>query len=207
MTSTDQAAIRSVLTAVEAAMRVGDADAIVARYAPDAVVPRHLLPAQAGRPVADRARAHLDAVPHGRPARPGPTRAHPGGLGGRGPRWANRTIVVGVTEIPLTEVSAWAPAACTLPTAERPLRQAEFDELFSTAVRSVDRDEPGRVRLELDPDPAVAGRAAELAARETGCCAFFTFAVRIGAGRTVLEVSTEDTYADALAERAAGLVR
>lgn len=29
------------------------------------------------------------------------------------------------------------PAACTLPTAERPLRLAEFEELFATAVRGV----------------------------------------------------------------------
>lgn len=109
-----------------------------------------------------------------------------------------------MTEIPLS----WAPAACTLPTAERPLRQAEFDRLLAGSVRSVDRAEPGRLRLELDPDPAVAGRAAELAARETGCCAFFTFTVRIGAGRTVLDVSTEDSHAGvlaALADRAAAL--
>jgi hypothetical protein len=30
------------------------------------------------------------------------------------------------------------PDACTLPTAEQPLRLAEFDELFATAVRRVD---------------------------------------------------------------------
>jgi hypothetical protein len=28
----------------------------------------------------------------------------------------------------------WAPDACTLPTAERPLRVAEFDDLFTFVV-------------------------------------------------------------------------
>ena len=35
----------------------------------------------------------------------------------------------------------WAPEACSLPTAERPLRVAEFDELF-TAVLRFDRPQP-----------------------------------------------------------------
>ena len=30
----------------------------------------------------------------------------------------------------------WAPDACTLPTAERPLRVAEFDDLFTFVVRA-----------------------------------------------------------------------
>ena len=34
---------------------------------------------------------------------------------------------------------AWVPEACTLPTVEQPLRVAEFDELFATAVRPVER--------------------------------------------------------------------
>ena len=37
----------------------------------------------------------------------------------------------------------WAPDACTLPTVERPLRVAEFDDLF-TAVRRSERPQPTR---------------------------------------------------------------
>jgi hypothetical protein len=69
----------------------------------------------------------------------------------------------------------WAPAACTLPTAERPLREAEFDELFATAVRDVRRPDRTRLVLDLEPRPEIAARAADLAVRETGCCSFFTF--------------------------------
>ena len=41
--------------------------------------------------------------------------------------------------------------ACTLPTAERPLRLAEFDELFATAVRRVER-RGDEVRIHLVGD-------------------------------------------------------
>ena len=45
---------------------------------------------------------------------------------------------------------AWVPAdACTLPTAEQPLRVAEFDGLFATALRGMERGEPGWLRLNL----------------------------------------------------------
>ena len=33
----------------------------------------------------------------------------------------------------------WTPATCTLPTAEQPLRVAEFDDLFRECVIAVDR--------------------------------------------------------------------
>jgi len=32
---------------------------------------------------------------------------------------------------------AWVPAACTLPTAEQPLRPAEFDALFTSAATAL----------------------------------------------------------------------
>ena len=40
----------------------------------------------------------------------------------------------------------WAPDACTLPTTERPLRVAEFDDLFASVLRS---ERPEDTRLEL----------------------------------------------------------
>jgi hypothetical protein len=69
--------------------------------------------------------------------------------------------------------TAWVPDACTLPTVEQPLRVAEFDQLFATALRSRERISRTSLRLVLDP-PAEA-TARELCARESECCSFFTF--------------------------------
>ncbi|MGI5203624.1 hypothetical protein ACQEU6_18870 [Spirillospora sp. CA-108201] len=102
----------------------------------------------------------------------------------------------------------WAPRACTLPTAERPLREAEFDALFAEAVTAVRPAGAGRVRMELRPRPRAAARAAELAARETGCCSFFAFTLTATGGALALEISTDDRHTevlDALAARAARL--
>lgn len=101
----------------------------------------------------------------------------------------------------------WVPRACTLPTAEQPLRVAEFDEMFSQAVRSAERVTPSVLRLGLDPVPAVAGRIAELAAAETGCCSFFTFTLTAASDRLTLEVTVPPAHSgvlDALAARAPG---
>ncbi|MGP4028734.1 hypothetical protein [Actinomadura sp. 3N407] len=104
--------------------------------------------------------------------------------------------------------AGWAPRACTLPTAERPLREAEFDALFGEAVTEVRRAGPGRVELVLRSEPDVAARAAGLAVRETGCCSFFTFALTAAGGALTLEVSVAGPHVevlDALAARAAEL--
>ena len=79
----------------------------------------------------------------------------------------------------------WIPAeACTLPTAERPLRAAEFAELFAVFLRGADRVSPTRLRLTLAAEAEAGAR--DLAARETGCCSFFTFGFGPGADGTVL---------------------
>jgi hypothetical protein len=99
----------------------------------------------------------------------------------------------------------WAPSACTLPTAEQPLRVAEFDALFADALQAVVRPEPTRLRLELVFSPGNAARAAELAARENGCCSFFTFTLTVADGSLALEVAVPAEHVevlDALAERA-----
>jgi hypothetical protein len=73
---------------------------------------------------------------------------------------------------------SWAASdACTLPTAERPLRVAEFDALFADHVVTVGRDAPTQVTLLLHGDRDLEGRVRDLAARETDCCSFFTFTV------------------------------
>ena len=66
----------------------------------------------------------------------------------------------------------WAPDLCTLPTAQRPLRVAEFDDLF-TAARRWQR--PAPTRLDLVLPSAVESAARDLARRERECCSFFTF--------------------------------
>jgi hypothetical protein len=66
----------------------------------------------------------------------------------------------------------WAPEACTLPTAERPLRIAEFDDLFTFAVRVQRHD---RQRLDIVLRRIAEEVARDLARRESECCSFFTF--------------------------------
>lgn len=100
----------------------------------------------------------------------------------------------------------WVPDACTLPTADRPLRMAEFDALFADAARGVRRMSPEVLRFELAPDPDVAAGAAELAARETSCCSFFTFTLTADGAGLRLDVAvpaTRTEVLDALAERVA----
>ena len=66
----------------------------------------------------------------------------------------------------------WAPDACTLPTTDRPLRIAEFDDLFTFVVRA-DRRAP--TLLDLVLRRIVEAHARDLARRESECCSFFTF--------------------------------
>lgn len=93
---------------------------------------------------------------------------------------------------------SWVPQACTLPTAELPLRVTEFDGLFADAVRGIERTGPTRLRLELQASPTVAGRAAALAAAETECCSFFTFTLTATGGALALEASVPEAHAGVL---------
>lgn len=67
-----------------------------------------------------------------------------------------------------------ATDACTLPTAERPLRRAEFDALFASSTGTVVRGDL-EVRIHLTGDSGLFESARDLAERETACCSFFTF--------------------------------
>jgi hypothetical protein len=103
-----------------------------------------------------------------------------------------------------TNDEVWVPDACSLPTAERPLRLAEFDDLFATAVRSQQRLSATRLRWRLDP--AAEPTARDLTDRESGCCSFFTFTVSPVGGAVQLDVEVPAAHVDvldALAERAA----
>jgi thioredoxin len=88
---------------------------------------------------------------------------------------------------------AWVPAdACTLPTADRPSRLAEFEGLFAS-LRGLRRKEPGWLRLRLDDGEGIEARARDLTARESECCSFFDFAVRRGDGEVVVDVRVPDS--------------
>jgi hypothetical protein len=99
---------------------------------------------------------------------------------------------------------AWVPDACTLPTVERPLRLAEFDGLFATALRGQTRLSPTTLRWRLDS--AAETTARDLTARESSCCSFFSFAF-VPNGETLdLDVQVPVAHVDvldALADRAA----
>lgn len=97
----------------------------------------------------------------------------------------------------------WVPEACTLPTAERPLRRAEFDSLFANDVVGLVHESAQRVRLELRADPEVAARAADLSVKETGCCSFFAFDLSIADGHVTLTISAPEPHASVIAALAA----
>ena len=94
----------------------------------------------------------------------------------------------------------WAPVeACTLPTAERPLRLAEFDDLFATALQSIQRADATHVRLLLTGDRALADRTQRLADAERSCCSFFTFGVSTPEpGLVAFDIEVPATYAEVL---------
>lgn len=95
--------------------------------------------------------------------------------------------------------------SCTLPSEQQPLRIAEFEALFSDAVRNVVRVSPTRLRLYLDA--CAETRARELAARENQCCSFFLFEFDSTAtGFVLMDIAVSPKEAgvlDALAARAA----
>lgn len=76
----------------------------------------------------------------------------------------------------------WVPVhACTLPAIDQPTRVAEFDELFATSLREVQRagGVDTRVRLVLAGDEALPTRVQRLVDAENSCCSFFTFTLTL----------------------------
>lgn len=108
-----------------------------------------------------------------------------------------RLTVVGMEPLLTTD-------ACTMPTAERPLRLAEFDALFVTAVRHVERD-GATVRMRLTGRSGLVEKVRDLTFRETACCSFFVFTLTGDDDDLTLEVSVppaRQEILDALADRA-----
>ena len=105
-----------------------------------------------------------------------------------------------------TPDAAWAPVdACTLPTPERPLREAEFDALFAAHLQSCERPEPTSLRLNLDGGAGVEAATRKLVARESSCCSFFDFDLVRAGDLLVLDVrvpAARVEVLDGLARRA-----
>lgn len=89
----------------------------------------------------------------------------------------------------------WAPDACTLPTAERPLRVAEFDDLFTAELRSR-RAQPTRLDVVLPRAVEAIGR--DLARRESECCSFFTFEFESLGDDVVMHIAVPPEHVEVL---------
>ncbi|MEV6632662.1 hypothetical protein AB0M54_18120 [Actinoplanes sp. NPDC051470] len=94
------------------------------------------------------------------------------------------------------------PDACTLPTAEQPVRLAEFDTLFSTAVRTVEHLTATHARMRLTGPADLAATVRDLTTRESQCCSFFRFTVTPVPDEVVLDIEVPSRYADVLASLA-----
>jgi hypothetical protein len=91
---------------------------------------------------------------------------------------------------------ARAPEACTLPTFGRPLRLAEFDQLFADSLRGQVRTSATQLRWTLSPDSEA--RARDLTARESECCSFFTFTVTLTRDALAVDVRVPPAQVDVL---------
>lgn len=92
-----------------------------------------------------------------------------------------------------------------MPTAERPLRAAEFDRLFAETLVRQERVSATALRLWLSGGAEVTSRARELAAREMQCCSFFEFVVSGDGAGTVVDIvvpAAQVAALDALGARA-----
>ncbi|WP_237171085.1 hypothetical protein, partial [Mycobacteroides abscessus] len=109
---------------------------------------------------------------------------------------------VNLTDPAIEDGSDWVPQSCSLPSAERPLRVAEFDRLFGeSAVRST---RVTTTRLDVELDAAAQHRARDLAARESECCSYFTFTFETVGPNVVMRIEvppSQSAVLDALAGR------
>ncbi|WP_433003358.1 hypothetical protein [Kribbella sp. CA-294648] len=98
----------------------------------------------------------------------------------------------------------WVPESCTLPTAEQPIRVAEFDDLFTASVRGAQRVDRTTLRLTVAADAEAQAR--DLAGRESSCCSFFGFDFAPAGEAVTMTVTVPAAHVavlDAFAARAA----
>jgi DNA-binding transcriptional MerR regulator len=96
-----------------------------------------------------------------------------------------KPVVVGASELPLAP-ERLVGAACTLNGDQLRERLAEWRGLRDRAARI--EPHPGGARLTLDPGEPVTP-IADLVARESECCAFYTFTLRIDGPTRELDVT------------------
>jgi DNA-binding transcriptional MerR regulator len=91
------------------------------------------------------------------------------------------------TARPVDTPSDWTTAAvaCTLTGTEQPARLEQWRELLVEAVRTPTTE---GMSMMFPPDPELAGRLAELAAREQQSCSFLGFHLTLSVDALVLEV-------------------
>ena len=102
--------------------------------------------------------------------------------------------------------SADWPATCILPTAERLLRGAEFDDLFASG-RWYRRRLTTQLDLAIAPEATPGARG--LAERESCCCSFFSFEFDAVDGDVVMHIGVPASHVavlDALEPRVAAAI-
>ena len=91
----------------------------------------------------------------------------------------------------MSELPVRVAEACTLPTAERPTRSAEWGAIFRE-VLSTESLGAQRGRLAFPEDAALETWVRDLASKETACCSFFTFAFGQGVDAAGAQTMTLD---------------
>jgi hypothetical protein len=94
--------------------------------------------------------------------------------------------------------AARVPVACSLAADDQPAQLAEWTELLALVEHRERLD--GGVRLQFAPDPALAGKLADLATREHACCSFFTFTLHLAGDAVRLDVQAPDDAAGVIAD-------
>lgn len=103
-----------------------------------------------------------------------------------------------------------AAASCVLPTADKPLRVSEFEDLFARHLTGLERVDATTLDLRFRGEPGLDRSIQDLAARETVCCSFFSFTLDASDGLS-LRASVPVQYVEVLdglqrlAHTAAGL--
>lgn len=95
---------------------------------------------------------------------------------------------------------------CTLPSADQPLRVAEFDTVVAEAVQQVEVVSSTTTRLTLEGPPGLGARVRDLTERESACCSFFAFSVSAAPAASVASVDSVDSVASDRADEVLSLV-
>lgn len=90
-----------------------------------------------------------------------------------------------------------ATGACTLPSADKPLRVVELEALFARFLTGLARVDPATLDMRFRGEPGLDRSIEDLAARETACCSFFTFTVDRTNGLS-LRVTVPEQYVEVL---------